>query len=233
MYLTLDIGNTRIKFAHWDAGGDLTDSGAVDEFWEIAPLLSGIEAVAYSNVRAPQIQPWDGYTGRLLKLEAGMTLPFALDYKTPQTLGPDRIAGVAGAVRLFPDKNCLVLDAGTCIKFDLISSNGVYHGGSISPGLAMRYKALNHYTGKLPEVVHREFEPLYGQSTDESILAGVQQGFAGEAIQRVAQFESQYDDLYVILTGGDAGFLADRLKNRIFAEPLLVHYGLLHCLLNQ
>jgi type III pantothenate kinase len=233
VYLTLDIGNTRIKYQYWNLDGNPLTNGEVTEFWQIENLLLDVEAMSFCNVRGVSLPNFKNYIGSVLEVNGKIKLPFQSAYKTPETLGSDRIAAVAGACRLYSQKNVLCIDAGTCIKFDLIDSEGIYHGGSISPGLAMRYKALNHYTGRLPEVMHRSFDDICGLSTEESILCGVQQGFLGETEFRIAAFKEKYSDLTVIITGGDAQFLANRLKTMIFAEPMLVHHGLLHCLLNQ
>src|SRR5688572_5358241 len=202
--------------------------------WETLSILSrDVEAIAFCDVRSQDALDWQGFQGQVLELNHTVALPFDLTYKTPQTLGADRMACVAGALALHPDKNVLVIDAGTCLKFEMLTKDKVYLGGSISPGLAMRYNALHHFTGRLPLIDHRDWEEAWGQSTEESILAGVQHGYLGETEKRIAQFSGAFDDLNVIVTGGDASFLADRLKTRIFAEPLLIHHGLLYCLLNQ
>lgn len=233
MYLTLDIGNTRIKYQYWNLEGLSLQSGEVKEFWQIESLLNDVNAISYCNVRGVALPVFKNFQGQILEVNGKSGLPFRSAYKTPETLGSDRIAAVAGACRLQSGKNVLCIDAGTCIKFDFVDDSGFYQGGSISPGLAMRYKALNHYTGKLPEIVHRPFDNVCGLSTEESILSGVQQGFVGETEYRIAAFKEKYANLTVIITGGDAPFLANRLKTVIFAEPMLIHHGLLHCLLNQ
>lgn len=230
MYLTLDIGNTRIKYAQWLQTGVLLSQGEVNRVEE---LPVAVNAVAYCNVRNGGPLQWSDFKGKMLEVNSRIKLPFKMEYKTPDTLGQDRIAAIAGASKLYAGRDVLVVDAGTCIKFDLLTANGTYRGGSISPGLIMRYKALNHFTGRLPEVTHSNWQPIWGASTEESILAGVQHGYVGEANHRIAQFTLDFPNLLVVLTGGDAPFLADRLKTRIFAEPLLIHHGLLHCLLNQ
>jgi len=233
LYLTIDIGNTRIKYQYWDESGLPLKAGFVLEIWEIEGLLSGVDAIAVSNVRGIDLPRWRSFLGTILNITGHSKLPFGMQYKTPETLGSDRIAAIAGAKKLYPHKNVLCIDAGTCLKFDFLHENGIYFGGSISPGLKMRYKALNHYTGKLPEVNHRTLNEISGQSTEESILVGVQQGYLGEVNFRIMEFTEHFSNLNVILTGGDTDFLANRLKSRIFAEPLLLHHGLLYCLLTQ
>jgi type III pantothenate kinase len=195
-------------------------------------LIEKAEAVAVSNVSGKTFSELENSNKRILNLSALSRLPFLVNYKTPNTLGSDRLAAAAGAYYLFPKSDVIIVDAGTCIKFDFLSSDGVYLGGSISPGLAMRYAALPHFTGLLPLVKHRELKSQLGKSTEESILVGVQQGFIGEAEYRIAAIKKLYPKLKVVITGGDASFLEEHLKIRIFAEPNLIHTGLLNCLLN-
>jgi type III pantothenate kinase len=166
-----------------------------------------------------------------------MKLPVKMGYGTPETLGADRLAGVVGARWLMVQKGlenlgaCLVIDAGTCITYDWASAEGEYLGGGISPGLHMRYLALHQQTGKLPLVSHEVFENHWGSNTNESILCGVQQGIAGEVEHQIGLFLEKFDTGNVFITGGDAGFLAKPLKTKIFVEPMLIHYGLMHALL--
>jgi type III pantothenate kinase len=164
-----------------------------------------------------------------------MSLPVKMGYETPETLGADRLAGVLGAKWLLGRDGmsgaCLVIDAGTCITYDWLTPEGEYLGGSISPGLHMRYLALHQQTGKLPLVSHEVFENQLGSSTNESILCGVQQGVWGESHRQIAHFLEKYPKGAVFITGGDALFLAEQQKTKIFVEPLLVHYGLMHALI--
>jgi type III pantothenate kinase len=164
-----------------------------------------------------------------------MSLPVKMGYETPETLGADRLAGVLGAKWLLGRDGmsgaCLVIDAGTCITYDWLTPEGEYLGGSISPGLHMRYLALHQQTGKLPLVSHEVFENQLGSSTNESILCGVQQGVWGESHRQIVHFLEKYPKGAVFITGGDALFLAEQQKTKIFVEPLLVHYGLMHALI--
>src|SRR6185369_15468778 len=88
-----------------------------------------------------------------IELNATTRLPVKNKYKTPATLGSDRLASVTGASKMFPGKNVLVIDAGTCIKYDFINAKKEYLGGSISPGLRMRFEALHNFTTRLPLVL--------------------------------------------------------------------------------
>jgi type III pantothenate kinase len=171
---------------------------------------------------------------------SSMSLPISIGYATPETLGADRLAGVLGAKWLMEKSGkavvegkasaCLVIDAGTCVTYDWLDAEGCYLGGSISPGLHMRYLALHQQTGKLPLVSHEACDLSWGRSTNESILCGVQQGLVGESHRQIAMFLEKFPTGEVFITGGDGLFLAEQQKTKIFVEPLLVHYGLMHAL---
>jgi len=147
-------------------------------------------------------------------------------YATPQTLGRDRIAAVCGAQTLYPNQNILVIDAGTCITLDAITHNGDYFGGSIHPGITMRFKALNNYTGKLPLVKRQITHDFIGNSTENSILAGVVFATVKEMEGMLGEYKVKYGELIVIITGGDASFFESQMKSKIFAHSNLVLIGL-------
>lgn len=153
-------------------------------------------------------------------------IPIKNLYKTPETLGKDRLAGIVGAYNIYKHHNVLAIDAGTALKFDFINKEAEYLGGNISPGLNMRFQALNYFTDKLPMLEKKDFSDLFGTSTEEAIIAGVQNGIIYEIDACIDKFKKEYADLKVILTGGDTFFFAHKLKNTIFAEPKLVSIGL-------
>ena len=141
-------------------------------------------------------------------------------------MGKDRLAAVAGAIGLYPNTNLLVIDAGTAITYELINSKHEFLGGNISPGMTIRYKALNEFTSKLPLLSASDETPLIGQSTKEAIQAGVQNGVLFEIQGLINELSSQYPSIKTIITGGDAEFFARKLKNPIFVHPNLVLIGL-------
>jgi len=161
-----------------------------------------------------------------LELSHSLKLPITIDYKTPNTLGKDRIAGAVGAQSLFLKENILIIDAGTCITYDVVEANGTYIGGSISPGMLMRFKSLNNFTHKLPLVPYREFNELTGKTTEESILSGVISGIAFEMHGFINGYLEKYSSLKIILTGGDAVYFEKTLKNDIFVNSNIVLIGL-------
>jgi len=144
--------------------------------------------------------------------------PFQNTYETPQTLGIDRMVLAAGATLQFPNQNRLVIDVGTCITYDFIDDKDNYLGGAISPGLQLRYKALHDYTAKLPLLALDNPNNFIGKSTLESIHSGVVNGLAFEIDGFINEYKNQFSKFIIILTGGDTEFLANRLKNTIFAN---------------
>ena len=163
---------------------------------------------------------------QLLELSHELKLPFKNNYGTPETLGVDRMALIAAAVKEYPNKNVLVIDAGTCITYDFVSAAKEYFGGAISPGLEMRYKALNEFTSKLPLLSRKEEIEVIGDSTSNSIHSGVVHGILGEIHNFVDHYKRENDFLTVVLTGGDTNYLANKLKIDIFAQPNFLLKGL-------
>jgi len=163
---------------------------------------------------------------QFLELDHQTKLPIENLYETPETLGKDRIAAAVGANELFPDQNLLIIDAGTAITFDLVSEKNQFVGGNISPGLEMRFKALNQFTGKLPLVGYQDdFEPI-GRNTTEAIRAGVQNGIIFEIAQTIDLFNRNYQNLQIIMTGGDSNFFERKLNYSIFVHFNLTLIGL-------
>ena len=166
----------------------------------------------------------------LTVVNTSMILPFKNLYKTPKTLGLDRIALIAAAASQYRAKNILVIDAGTCITYDFINSKNEYLGGAISPGLTIRYEALHNLTAKLPLLKPKDLDVFIGNTTETSIHSGVINGVINEIDGVIKQYQSSNKDLTVILTGGDTNFLAKRLKSSIFANSNFLLEGLNHLL---
>ncbi len=236
MYLALDIGNSRIKYGLFE-GGDLKACGdwqglSPEELVEQAYNLSA-RAIIYSNVRRGFVLDWSSLPEGIfvMALEKDTPLPIENRYGTPQTLGSDRLAAGVGAWSVFGGENCLVVDAGSCITMDLLLDGG-FEGGVISPGLSMRLKAMHRFTDGLPELSPTDarlvkFDVLaLGKSTEEALFLGALQGAALEVGAFVERAEAIYGPLKVAFTGGDAAFLADKLKRKIFVLPHLVLRGL-------
>lgn len=230
--LVIDIGNTRAKLATF-RGDQLLEQWNWPA-WEISDFaaLATNQNPAYvilSNVggaKGIQISACFEKATVFLMLTADTPLPFANRYATPETLGKDRLAAVAGAWHLYPRQNNLVIDAGTCMTYDLITAGGDYLGGNISPGLRMRLRAMHEYTANLPVVDVRNIEDWIGNSTETAMRNGALLG----AILEIQAFgdwsRQQFGEVNVILTGGDADFFAENWKREIFVHPNLVLSGL-------
>jgi type III pantothenate kinase len=155
-------------------------------------------------------------------------IPLKMGYETPETLGADRLATAIGGFSLYPDTDLLVLDFGTCLKFDFVSKERKYEGGSISPGLNMRFKSMHTFTAKLPLLSMPEKFPAQpiGRSTADSMQHGVLLGILAEADGMIGFYRQTYPDLRVLVTGGDAEVFEGRLKNAIFVRQNLALLGL-------
>ena len=154
-------------------------------------------------------------------------IPLTNLYQSASTLGSDRLAASVGAYFLYPNANVLVIDAGTCIKYNFTNSKNEYLGGGISPGIRMKLKALQTFTSKLPLVeANFSYNELVGNNTQNSILSGVLNGSVAEIDGIISQYKLQFTDIICVLTGGDSEYLAKRLKNSIFAHQNLVIKGL-------
>ncbi|MCD7962286.1 MAG: type III pantothenate kinase [Rikenellaceae bacterium] len=153
-------------------------------------------------------------------------VPLVNKYKTPHTLGPDRLASAVGGASLFPGENLVIFDFGTAITIDIVTQSGEFMGGNISPGLSMRFKALNAFTDKLPLKSQVESYNLIGEDTDTAIIAGVQNSVIFEINGYIKEITEKYKEIKVLFTGGDGNYFAKRVKNPIFANCDLVVYGL-------
>ncbi len=232
MNLVIDIGNTRIKTALFD--GHRFDNTAIFSTEEELKtfVLSKKNVVKYailSTVTTNYAELLNflntQFPTNLFSSETA--IPLSNKYKSASTLGSDRLAAAIGANHLFPNENVLVIDSGTCLKFNFVNNQNEFIGGSISPGLQMRLKALNHFTGRLPLVsLEAGYSDFIGKNTNESILAGVLLGFIAEARGFIELYHAKFPDLKIILTGGDSEILEKELKMSIFAEPFLILKGL-------
>ena len=198
MNLAIDIGNTAVKWATFE-GGSLMEHGI--------GMPQGM--TAHDRVLLCASGEVPETLATLPRLSADTPLPIRLDYKTPQTLGPDRVAAACGAWALHPGEDCLVIDAGTCITVDFVDREGVYHGGAILPGLEMNLRSLHTFTAKLPLISLEGVTkaPVLGRSTEESILAGTLDATMLALAGYVALYRQKCPSLHVLLTGGDAGRL--------------------------
>ena len=165
-----------------------------------------------------------------VKLDSSTKLPFTVPVSRPETMGADRLALAAFAVFFYKGQNNLVIALGSCITYNFINKYNSFNGGSISPGMEMRFKALNHYTAKLPLIKSDPDEawnfPLIGYDTETNILSGVLLGMAAEIDGIINEYKEKFDKFNVLLTGGDTANFVQHIKNKIFADPYLILKGL-------
>jgi type III pantothenate kinase len=233
MNLIIDIGNTRAKLAVFD-NDTIIDQRLYDDLMicdveQLLALNTGISRCILSST-ALEDESLLIYLGQTIpffvKLSGNSKLPFTNFYKTPDSLGTDRIALVAGTSALYHGQNILIIDAGSAITYDFLNEKNEYTGGNISPGLEMRFKALHTFTGKLPLFSKDTSITNWGTDTKSAIIAGVQEGIVYEINGYINLYEQRFQNLIVILTGGDAHFFADKLKSTIFVIPNLTLIGL-------
>ena len=232
MNLVVDIGNNFFKLGIFENSNlvfsffDKNDKIDV-EIEKIIRSYSKITSALISNVSSIKINDiLNKLNIKTYELDSTFIFPFKLNYKTPESLGNDRLALAAAATILFPNSNNLVIDAGTCITIDFIDNNNHFMGGSISPGVKMRYDSLNHYTANLPLLKNENSFNYPGDSTNASIHAGIIGGVSNEINGFIKQINSRNDKVNVILTGGDAKILSKTLKITIFANQNFILEGL-------
>ncbi|GAA4308805.1 type III pantothenate kinase [Nibribacter koreensis] len=227
--LAIDMGNSRIKVGFFE-GGSLVRESIFTDLSQIGEALKDqeVQHVIVSSVRKTpeKLSNVVPLLGKQLLFSAQTPVPLQNAYATPSTLGVDRLAAAVGAQHLFPERNCLVIDAGTCITYDIVEAAGVYQGGSISPGVNMRYQAMHTFTGKLPLLSGTDLPPRPGKTTEEAMKSGVLYGAVAEMEGMIQHYERQYKSLTVVLCGGDAPFFESTVKARIFVIPELVLIGL-------
>ena len=233
MNLIIDQGNTQIKIGVFDKWHLVhSDSYNILDKNKLQNIVQkyNISRCIISSVIDPGknylINELTDAVPGFIQLSHDTPLPFKVDYKTPETLGKDRVAVVAGGIYLYPGKDLLIIDAGTAITYELVTKDGVYHGGNIAPGLQMRYKALNSFTSRLPHPEFKDQAELIGKSTEEAIHAGIQWGMVHEIEGYINRLEADFPEILILFTGGDANFFVKKLKKRIFVHLNLVLTGL-------
>ena len=231
MNLIVDIGNTCVKLAVYEGPKKLSLS-RIDEL-SCAKLEKELTRYKIEKAIACSVKELAPFISDLLFtnipfvhfLSYKSRFPFKIEYETPETLGPDRIAAVAGAFNVYGGSDVLIIDAGTALTFDFLSGNN-YKGGNISPGLAMRFRALNKFTSRLPLVSPIEYFTFPGQNTTDAIRAGVITGITYEINEYIRTFEKKHSHSKIILTGGDGEFLKDKIDYEVTFMPDIVTDGL-------
>ena len=227
--LVIDYGNSAAKVGIFDSGTRTSQHvfAAIELLKEFLQKTHADNVIISSvTTDAKAVAAWIVHADKKFILDHNLPLPVKNHYATPQTLGVDRLASVCGGAMLFPGEDCLVIDAGTCVTYDFIDRQKNYYGGSISPGLAMRFQALNTFTAKLPLVQPSDTVPLSANNTEQCIQSGVVNGMVAELDGIINQYQNQWPAMKIILCGGDTVFFENKLKASIFASPDLVLTGL-------
>lgn len=234
MNLAIDIGNTLAKLAVIDDGQvvdfqktEKIDSAFVEKILEENPEIEAAIIVSTGEYETAWEQMLEKRMKRFIRFGAETPIPIENGYATPQTLGLDRLAAAVAANALYPNSNVLIVDFGTAITVDFVSAEGRFLGGNISPGAATRFRALHHFTKRLPLCeLDEDSVRLLGNSTRTAIESGVVNGIVYEIEGYIRDLQQRYNNLRIIFTGGESDFFAKRLKNTIFATYDLVAYGL-------
>ena len=233
MNLVVDIGNTAVKMAVFQQDKLLNKmifplenfsknfSKSLKTYPELDhAIVSNVSTEATTIIKALQNKL------KVVVLDSTLPLPFTNLYKTSSTLGKDRLALVAAAVLNYPETNVLTIDVGTCVTYDIKTKEEQYLGGAISPGLGIRFKGLHKFTANLPLVQVEPVQDYIGTTTYSNILSGVVYGLKMEILGVINSYQTDFEDLTIILTGGDSQILSIPLKNSIFANSNFLLEGL-------
>jgi len=232
MNLVIDKGNSATKVGVFE-NENLLYSTIFEKFGKNEAVslfeqfgISGAILSSVTDIEPELVSYLDEVLEKFILLDEKTPLPIENLYKTPETLGKDRIAACVGANCLKPNSNLLVIDAGTAVTYDVVNNKNQYVGGNISPGLEMRKKALHTFTQKLPLIEMKDSAPLIGTTTNEAILAGIVNGLIYEMDGYISSISDVYPNLSLFLTGGDAFYFERKLKSTIFASQNLLLTGL-------
>jgi type III pantothenate kinase len=232
-HIVIDLGNTRLKWAVFsDNKLVFAESISREEIREKLDSLQHnylITKGILSSVAEIKL-PEELRSLPLLAFQSGTPVPVINRYESPETLGRDRLANAVYAAMQFPNENVVVIDAGTCLKFDVVNSKGEYLGGSISPGLDMRFRAMHTFTGRLPLIKASATDTIIGTTTESSITSGAYKGMIFEIQGMADYYKQQFGTVKFCFTGGDAPLLAKGLNFPIFADPYLTLRGLYYIL---
>jgi type III pantothenate kinase len=229
--LCLDFGNTRLKIALFENAElkkiEILSENQIEHLQKIIeqhqPSTSILSSVINHN---GQIEELLKTKTQFHKLNNDSRLPFSISVGKPETVGADRLAIAAASVFLFPKQNNLVIGLGSCITYNFINQSHEFLGGSISPGMEMRFKAMHHFTAKLPMIEADWNVPLIGYDTKTNLQTGVVLGIAKEIDGMITAYNEKFGNFNAVLTGGDIGIFEPHLKNKIFADPDLIFKGL-------
>jgi len=223
-YLVVDAGNTNIKTCTI-SDDEISVVEIFNELEEVLIRVRNQDLILISVVNPLVKEKLQNVCKTLYEIKYNVKMPFSSAYNSMNTVGVDRLCNVSGMLKYAKNKNALAIDIGTCIKFDFLTADAVYKGGSISPGIQLRYKSLNDYTNNLPLLEQVNHSSLIGNDTNNSIISGVLNGMNAEITGMISRYEAEYGPLDIYLTGGDALYFDIPQKNNIFAVKNLTILG--------
>ncbi len=229
--LCLDFGNTRLKAAVFNNDEIIDELVLTDDsnqtiealLIKYQPQKSILSSVINHNVEIENILATQS---RFHKLSYNTQLNFSSPVGKPATIGADRLALAAAAAHFFPGKNNLIIGLGSCITYNFINQYQEFLGGAISPGMEMRFKCMHDHTAQLPLVQKDWNFPVIGYDTKTNLQSGVIAGITFEIDGYIDFCQNKFNNFNVVLTGGDAGYFARHLKNKIFADLNFLFKGL-------
>lgn len=229
--LCFDFGNSRLKCGIFNDSNFVRevvlDDDSIESIEQLVqefhPSKSILSSVINHNA---EIETVLANRTQFHKLSHTSKLNFTTAIGKPETIGADRLALIAAAVHFYPGKNNLVIGLGSCITYNFVNQDNIFLGGGISPGTDMRFKSMNDFTAKLP-LVKKEFNfPMIAYDTKTNLQSGVLAGISFEIEGFINYYNSRFGNFNVVLTGGDSGYFAQRVKNKIFADPNFLFKGL-------
>ena len=229
--LCFDFGNTRLKYAVFNDATlkdvEIMNDASIETLQSIIKKYQPQKTILSSVIKHDKtIETFLQQHTQFHLLNNTSKLPFTIPVGKPESVGADRLAICAAAVYLYPKSHNLAIGLGTCITYNFINKFHEFLGGSISPGMYMRFKAMNEQTALLPIIQPDHNFPLIGYDTKTNLLSGVLLGMAKEIDGIIDAYKEKYDNFNVLITGGDMAFFVSHLKNKIFADPYLIFKGL-------
>jgi len=239
MNLAVDLGNSFAKIGVFNQDNLIKiiviNYSEIDKLKELLPSDNYKKAIIASVINTPStlMMFLQNTCQKIIFFDKNTKSPIINKYKSPETLGNDRLALATGGALLNKGNNILIIDAGSCITYDFVDKNEVYFGGAISPGIEMRFRSLNSFTDKLPLIKIQNYSKLIGRDTKECILSGVLNGVIFEVNSVISYYKKRFKSIKIIISGGDAIFLAKKIKIRIFVEPNFLLISLNQILLHN
>lgn len=233
MKLLIDIGNTSAKIAV-SSEGSIIHFERLTEDWDkafqrLTMLYGKMDSVRIATVAGKDealLKALDALGTRVLWLTADVPCPVKPVFNIPKGLGADRWAADIGALSIDAEHTLLMIDAGTCITYDMIGRDGNFLGGVISPGVQLRLDAMHEHTALLPQLEATTEADMMGHDTRTAMLSAAVNGARLEMEGYIRHLLKDYPDLHVFITGGNTFAFSPDITCTITYDPYLVFRGL-------